>query len=233
VVVNEPERTPILLPSVTDMVYEQLRRDIARGVYRPGPISLKPVSERFGTSVIPVREALRRLEAEGLVSFDGRRRIHINALDERELDETFAIRGELEPLALRRAVPRLMHDEPTLATLDGLIEQMDQQEEDPDAWRETNHRFHSTIYAAADMPRLTSIVSSLWVASDPYLRIYTATTGLHAAQEEHRELVRCIRRGDAQRGEVVLRKHLSSTWEVVQEQMHTGDGISQDENADL
>lgn len=217
---TEPAPAPISLPSMTDVIYEQLRRDISQGVYQPGPIHLKPLSERFGVSVVPVREALRRLEAEGLVSFDGKRRIKINALNEQELDETFAIRGELEPLALRHAVANLVDDNATLGELEDLIALMDTQENDPGAWRNTNREFHETIYAAADMPRLISIVGSLWVASEPYLRIYvTAVAGLRLAQQQHREILHRIRLGDAEYAEVVLRQHLSSTWEVVQARM--------------
>jgi DNA-binding GntR family transcriptional regulator len=211
------EPAPISLPSVTDVIYKQLRQDISEGVYRPGPIRLKPLSERFNVSIIPVREALRRLEAEGLVSFDGKRRILINALDENDLAELFAIRGELEALALRGAVERLVGDEAALKELDDLIALMDAQEEDPPAWRDTNREFHSRIYAAADMPRLEKLVESLWVANEPYLRIYvTAVQSLRSAQDQHREILRHIRAGDSEQAEAVLREHLSATWQIVQ-----------------
>jgi DNA-binding GntR family transcriptional regulator len=213
----EPTPAPISLPSVTDVIYTQLRRDISHGVYPPGPIHLKPIAERFSVSVVPVREALRRLEAEGLVSFDGKRRIVINALNEQELDEIFAIRGELEPLALRRAAPHLEVDPLALDALDALIAQMDEEEHDAGKWRDTNREFHALLYEAAEMPRLWSIVSSLWVASEPYLRVYvTAVDSLRSAQDQHREILRHVRAGDAEHAEVTLRTHLADTWQVVQ-----------------
>lgn len=217
---TEPQPAPISLPSVTDVIYKQLRHDISQGVYQPGLIHLKPLSERFNVSIIPVREALRRLEAEGLVSFDGKRRILINALNEKELDELFLIRAELESLALKTAVPHLSNDRAKLAELDDLIALMDSQEADSGAWRNTNRDFHSLIYAAADMPRLESLVGSLWVASEPYLRIYvTAVDSLRSAQQQHREILRRVRLGDAEHAEVILREHLSGTWDVVQRQI--------------
>lgn len=213
----EPTPVPITLPSVTDVIYTQLRHDISQGVYPPGPIHLKPIAERFSVSVVPVREALRRLEAEGLVSFDGKRRIVINALNEKELDEIFAMRGELESLALRRAAPRLAGDEARLAKLEELIEQMDDQEGDPGKWRDINREFHALLYEAAEMPRLWSVVSSLWVASEPYLRVYvTAVDSLRSAQDQHREILRHVRAGDADHAELILRDHLADTWRVVQ-----------------
>jgi DNA-binding GntR family transcriptional regulator len=224
---NEPSPAPITLPSVTDVIYKQLRHDISQGIYPPGPIHLKPIADRFSVSVVPVREALRRLEAEGLVSFDGKRRIVINALNEQELDEIFAIRGELEPMALRRAARHLAGDEATLARLEELVELMDAQETEPGKWRDTNREFHALLYEAADMPRLWSIVSSLWVASEPYLRVYvTAVDSLRSAQDQHREILRTVRAGDPEHAEVILRTHLSDTWQVVQQRIHEerGDG---------
>jgi DNA-binding GntR family transcriptional regulator len=224
---NQPSPAPITLPSVTDVIYKQLRHDISQGVYPAGPIHLKPLAERFSVSVVPVREALRRLEAEGLVSFDGKRRIVINALNEQELDEIFAIRGELEPLALRRAAQNLAGDEATLARLEELVDLMDAQETDPGKWRDTNREFHALLYEAAGMPRLWSIVSSLWVASEPYLRVYvTAVDSLRSAQDQHREMLRHVRAGDPEHAEVTLRTHLADTWQVVQRRIREerGDG---------
>jgi DNA-binding GntR family transcriptional regulator len=210
----------ISLPSVTDVIYKQLRRDISRGVYRPGPINLKALAERFGTSVIPVREALRRLEAEGLVSFDGRRRIVINGLDVKEMDELFAVRAELETLALRLAVNTLRDDDDALTELADLIALMDEQEDDPVAWRDTNVEFHARMYAAAQSPRLESIIGSLWVANDPYLRIYvTSVQSLRLAQQQHREILAAVRSGDSDRAQILLREHLSVTWRFVLDRM--------------
>jgi DNA-binding GntR family transcriptional regulator len=217
---SDPAPAPISLPSVTDVIYKQLRQDISEGVYRPGMIHLKPLAERFNVSIIPVREALRRLEAEGLVSFDGKRRILINALNEKELDELFAIRSELEPLALRAAAEHVASDPEKLAELDDLIALMDAHESDPDAWRNANREFHLLLYAASDMPRLVSLVDSLWVANEPYLRIYvTAVASLRSAQEQHREILQSVRVRDVERAEAVLREHLAVTWEVVQQKI--------------
>ena len=95
----------VRIPSLPDVIYERLRREIATGQLRPGPLKLRPLAERFGTSPIPVREALRRLEADRLVSFVGNRAIRVNDVSAKELDEVFAIRAELESLALRLATP--------------------------------------------------------------------------------------------------------------------------------
>jgi DNA-binding GntR family transcriptional regulator len=207
--------SPIDLPSIPDVIYRQLRRDLGRGVYRPGPIRIRPLAERFGVSATPVREALRRLEAEGLVTLR-KNQIVVNALSEQELREIFAIRAELETFALRRGAERIRDDEALLAELSSLVEVMDQDEHDPEEWRAANERFHMRIYHAAGMPRLSSMIDSMWVSVEPYMRLYVSTAGsFRAAQEQHREILGGLRAGDVEAAAKVLRRHLADTEEIV------------------
>src|SRR5205085_6911224 len=143
--------SPIDLPSIPDIIYQQLRRDIGRGVYRPGPIRIRPLAERFGVSATPVREALRRLEAEGLVTLR-KNQIVVNALSETELREIFAIRAELEAFALRSGAEEIRKDSKVLAELESLVAAMDRHEHNPEDWRAANESFHMEIYRAAKMP---------------------------------------------------------------------------------
>jgi DNA-binding GntR family transcriptional regulator len=206
---------PIDLPSIPDVVYRQLRRDLARGVYKPGPIRIRPIAERFGVSATPVREALRRLEAEGLVTLR-KNQIVVNALSEGELREIFAIRSELEAFALRRGADVIKDDPELLGELESLVRVMDQYEHQPEEWRTANESFHMRIYRAAGMPRLFSLIDSLWIAVEPYLRLYVSTAGsFRAAQEEHRSMLQSLRGGDGDAAAETLRRHLSETEEVV------------------
>jgi DNA-binding GntR family transcriptional regulator len=215
-VVVEDSSDHVQVPSLPDVIYERLRREIATGQLQPGPLRLRPLAERFGTSPIPVREALRRLEADRLVSFLSNRAITVNAISADELDEIFAIRQELESLALRRALPRIVENESTVRELRRLIERMDAQDGDPGAWRTTNEAFHKCLYEAADSPRLLAVVENLWVAIEPYLRMYvTSVPSLRQAQEQHRALLEAIIAGDAAQAEAILRDHLDATRSVV------------------
>ena len=150
---------PIDIPSIPDVVYTQLRRDLARGVYKPGPIRIRPLTERFGVSATPVREALRRLEAEGLVTLR-KNQIVVNALSESELREIFAIRAELETFALRTGAERIRNDPELLADLESHVADMDRHESSLEEWRAANEEFHMRIYHAAGMPRLASMIDS-------------------------------------------------------------------------
>jgi DNA-binding GntR family transcriptional regulator len=209
--------SPIDLPSIPDVVYRQLRRDLGRGVYRPGPIRIRPLAERFGVSATPVREALRRLEAEGLVTLR-KNQIVVNALSETELREIFAIRAELETFALRTGAEGIREDAALLVELESLVESMDRHDRDLEDWRAANERFHMQIYHAAGMPRLSSMIDSLWIAVEPYLRLYVSTAGsFRAAQEQHRSILASLRVGDAEAAAEVLRRHLHDTEQIVAE----------------
>jgi DNA-binding GntR family transcriptional regulator len=203
----------IELPSIPDVIYRELRRDIAHGVYKPGPLRVRAIAERFGVSATPVREALRRLEAEGLVSLRNRQ-IMINSLSLEEMREIYTIRGELESFALHEAVPNLKGDADALDRLERLIADMDRFEHSPEHWRAANGEFHWVLYRAAEMPRLEEIINRLWVAVEPYLRLYVTKAGsFRRAQGQHRKILEHVRRGKAEAAAAVMRDHLAETKE--------------------
>jgi DNA-binding GntR family transcriptional regulator len=212
---NAVPSSPIELPSIPDVIYRELRRDIAHGVYQPGPIRVRILAERFGVSATPVREALRRLEAEGLVSLRNRQ-IVINRLSRAEMREIYTIRGELEAFATLQAVPNLHDDEVALARLGQIILEMDAAERNPERWREANEDFHWMLYRAAGMPRLEEIINRLWVAVEPYLRLYVITAGsFRRAQDQHRKILRHVRADEAQEAARCMREHLGETKELL------------------
>ena len=78
---------------------------------------------------------------------------------------------------------------------------MDEYEHDPEDWRAANESFHMRIYRAAGMPRLSSMIDSLWIAVEPYLRLYVSTAGsFRASQEQHRSILEHLREGRRQGG---------------------------------
>lgn len=217
-VTDDPSvKSTIKLPvSITEVVYQTLREEISHGIFGPGQIHLKRLAERFGVSAVPVREALRRLEAEGLVSFGPNRRITINRLTQTNLNEIFAIRIEIEALAVAHAVKELRAVPRELTMLKKLLLEMDQLESSPGDWQTANERFHKTIYSFSQMPRLEAIIGSLWATSDPYIRLYIRSVhSFREAQEEHKTMVRQIEVGDAQGASETLRKHLAGTLAVL------------------
>ena len=203
--------SPIDLPSIPDVIHSALRKDIARGVYKPGPIRVRAIAERFGVSATPVREALRRLEAEGLVSLRNRQ-IVVNELSLTEMHEIYTIRGELESFAIRQAAPHVREDAELRSRLSALIADMDRFEHSPDEWRAANEEFHRLLYGRAQMPRLEQIIDQLWVAVEPYIRLYVSTAkSFRLAQSQHRQLLEHLAGGEVDEAARVMREHLRGT----------------------
>ncbi len=219
----------LTVASLPDLVYERLRGEIASGVLHPGRLRISQLATRFGVSAIPIREALRLLEAEGLVSFRSNRSVVINSLQVSDVIEIFAIRAELECLALELSFPRLHDDLEALAELDRMVSQMDRELSSPDDWRTTNEHFHTALYSPSCSPRLLNMIGTLWVSVEPYLRLYvTASGSLRSAQTEHRALVSDARSSKIDDAKVVLRQHLKATRDVVIERL----GSASDDHAD-
>lgn len=206
----------IELESIAERVYQLIRRDIAHGRYKPGVLRIRPLAERFGVSPTPIREALRRLEAEGLVTVRNRR-IMVRSVSPEELREIFAVRGVLEGFAISEAAAG-HHDRDLFPRLESLVTAMDESaSSDPDAWRAENEEFHMLIYGVTGNTRLMTIIDSLWVAVEPYLRMYVqAAPRLTEAQEEHRRMLDALRARDGGRAAEVLATHLAATEATVQ-----------------
>jgi DNA-binding GntR family transcriptional regulator len=211
------ERGSIAPPSIPDLVSAELRRWISSGELKPGPLKIAELARRFGVSSVPIREALRRLEAEGFVSFDRNRSVRVNALSIDDLREIFLIRSVLEPLLLSHAVPLLAVSPGILQRLEAQIALMDETISDPAAWRDANAVFHWDMYDVAPLPRLRRMTRALWTAVEPFLRLYvTSPEVLKVSQVEHRQLLDHVRHADADAANVVLREHLAQTLRTVE-----------------
>ena len=211
---DEPARrtaaTPVPRQTVASLTVATLRERILRSEYPEGePLRQDAIAAALGVSRIPVREALRQLEAEGLVSFSPHRGAVVSSLSPAEIDEVFTLRAELESDLVRRAVPRLTDDEIRNAgeVLDGYDDAF--AGGDVGTWGELNRRFHAALYECAGRPVTAGIVQRLHQQSDRYSRMQLVLTkGQSRAAEEHRAILAAVARRDAKSASDLMKKHI-------------------------
>jgi DNA-binding GntR family transcriptional regulator len=196
--------------TIQEIVAKALRDAIVTGRLKGGErLHQDGIASKLGVSRMPVREALRQLESEGLVVFTPHRRVSVADLSPDELREIYEIRIALELLALDLAVPRLSAQH--LTRLGAVLDQMDRVT-DPGRWLDLNRTFHGLLYGASRRSRLCALIDSLRGNVDRYLRIFVSRVERRAhAQAEHRRILRACRRGQSADAKHALRRHLDET----------------------
>ena len=184
--------------TIQEQVVDSLRRLILDGDYAPGDkLSQDELAGRLGVSPMPVREGLRQLQSEGLVTFTPRHGASVAALSPAEFDELYHIREELEALALGWALERL--DAPTKARLRAGLAQIESAEADGDVHRRTTvvRDFLWTLFEAAGRPHLLAAIRRYYNMTYLYQRQYSALLALGAARTQiYRRLLEAIEAGD-------------------------------------
>jgi DNA-binding GntR family transcriptional regulator len=194
-------------------IADSLRTAILDGSYLPGErIRQEDVAARSGASRIPVREALRMLDSEGLVTLVANSGAWVTKLTLSECVETYLIRERLEPLLLRTSMPHL--DGAAVDRLGGLVDEMEAGA-DLDAFMRADRKFHLSSYAGAESSEMWQIIHRMWNTTQHYRREFTRlaahAAGLSVTHMEHRLLLDCIRRQDLDDGERVLVTHIRRT----------------------
>lgn len=202
------ERSRPRFRTATEFVEATLREAILTGAMAGGtPLRQDDLAALFGVSRMPVREALRQLEAKALVDFHPHRGAVVVSITAADAADISAIRGALEPAALRLSLPHLGMGDFALA--EELIQEMDA-ETDPGRMGELNRRFHMTLYARAGRPRLLGLTEQHLAAADRYLRFQFAALGYHhRSQDEHRAMLSACRAGDAETAGTLVRDHIA------------------------
>jgi len=198
-----------------DRVVQELRDAILAGRLEPGErIYQETIAAECGTSRQPVREALRRLENEGLVVTLPNAGARVASLQSAELHEVYWLRERLEPAAIARSAELLSDEE--LAELRRLVEQMESIDAGKQTvrWLEIDQEFHWKALVAAALPRLDRIIDSLWNLAAPYRRAYATSADpevLELANVEHRLLLDALERRNGEDAAAVLAVHIRRT----------------------
>ncbi|MEU6752719.1 GntR family transcriptional regulator [Spirillospora sp. NPDC046719] len=196
-------------PTAQQFVLDELRRAITSGRLRPGaPIRQDVVAEEFGVSRVPLREALKTLQGEGLVTYRAHRGYYVEELSLGDLREVYRIRTLLEEEAVRRAAALMTAAD--LAALDRAEDEVEAAARAGDvlAMAAANRAFHMALYEYAAMPRLARLIRTLWDATDAYRSIYYGEgVNRERVVGEHRAALAALRAGDADEAVRVLDVH--------------------------
>ena len=179
--------------SKTDLVAALIRELVITGELEPGEqLRQRDLAQRFGVSQTPVREAMRRLESEGLLICDTHRGFTVVEPDMGRVEENFQIRAALESLGASLAARKI--DAAGLARLRDLNDQMRALPDDDPWYAELNREFHFTVYEYARSPLLLSLMRPLWASLHGGPRV----TRTHAeSARQHEQIIAALADGDA------------------------------------
>lgn len=192
--------------TIATQIVEELRRRIVNGDYGAGMrLQQEQIAQELGVSRSPVREALRQLEAEGLVILISQKGAEVAPISASEVGEMFEIRLQLEPHLLALAIPRMTPED--LAEAQRIIALMETT--DIGNWGLLNWDLHRTLYRPADRPTILRMLERVHQNIDRYLRMEISRyQGRGTAMSEHQTLVALCRDRQVERAVSLLRMHI-------------------------
>ncbi len=185
-----------------------LRRQLAFGT----KLNQASLAEQLGISLVPLREALRKLEAEGLVQIVPHRGVFVCTISRDELEDLYTIRMILEGMATRAAVARLTDDH--VAKLSALVLEMEQEtsREDYAKLLLINRAFHLTLYEVSGRRFLCDSITGLWKKSERYRALYVHLPGRsRQALSEHQEILQALQGRWAKEAVRAVRNNIRQT----------------------
>lgn len=198
--------------ALSQQIANTLKEEILSGKYPPGVrIRQESIAEQFGASRSPVREALRMLEADGLINLAAHTGAWISHLSLTECEEMYQLRERIEPLLLRLSIPHLTSS--VIEELQELITQMESTT-DVESFLKLDRQFHLLTYSRAETVLVGEMVNRLWNTTQHYRRAYSqmmAATSFKPAHYEHHLLLAAIINHDADDAERILFGHIRRT----------------------
>jgi len=206
---------------IRDVVYDYLRTAIINGLIKPGErLVEKDYAEKFNISRTPVREALRKLELEGLVENIPRKGDIVKGIDVKDMLEIFSIRQALEPLVLKTAIENITPED--ISNLQEAVNTMDRSADYDDTTTLLNafQNFHDILIRASNMPRLSAIIAQLKDYLGRFRTISLSNTIRRTqAINEHKEIMQAILAKDSNKAEKLIGSHLASARKALVERI--------------
>lgn len=210
----------IVVRNLSDQLVELVRDRILTGEVPPDlPIRQDALAAELGVSKIPLREALTRLEQEGLLRSQANRGFFVRALNAEEAEEVYALRLKLEPDAMALAALRADDAErrEAMEVLDALDNMTDARGTGVGAF---NRAFHLALIRPSGQPITTSILERLQVLSERYVRKHLEPLGRdERANEEHRQMLDTWLARDGEGIAALTRTHISQTLDDLRQQL--------------
>lgn len=208
--------------TLRDRVADSVRRMILDGVLSPGErVSPDRLAAEFGTSAMPVREALRELESEELVEFKPYKGVFVTPISPEDAEEMYVMRAALEALGARVGASNL--DPSILAAMENELGNMGGaiEAEESEAFYAADRAFHETIYAAAERPGLLRKVRDMRDSSARYSRLYEALPGVRErALSENKEILEACKAQDVESAARLTHEHIIAAGKSVMQEAH-------------
>jgi len=211
--------------TLRQMVYEELRHKIILAELLPGEsITLRDLAQKFGVSLMPVREALWQLESEKIIVIESNKQIRVNALSSREMEEALRLRLLLEGTAAERACE--LRPEAELPRLKRILRTMASAIDRPRIYMRRNTEFHFAIYEQADSPLLVEMIERLWARVDPYVySLAIAVEHQSEAMKHHEDMLRALVSRNKRAMAEALRRDLGSTAQRILGALRKANGL--------
>ncbi|MDB9852706.1 GntR family transcriptional regulator [Amylibacter sp.] len=178
-------------------VYRALRVSIMHGELEPGQsVTIRGLASKFGVSMTPARDAIRRLSAEGALSISSTGRVATPELSNDRIEELASIRALLEPELASRALPRAhLNLLERLSNINSLIDQAIVKD-DAVGYIRRNLEFHRTLYLRAQAPAMLALVETVWLQLGPTMRSLYSQLQRREASHNHRLAIAALKVGD-------------------------------------
>ena len=212
------------IATLADAATAELRERILSGELASGaPLRLEELARSLGTSISPIREAVRKLETLGLAVHVAHRGSRVKELDVDDLRDTYQARLALEPMAVARASGRISKAQIDQARAELQNYTLSYERGDRPAARAAHDAFHFTLYGASGSEWLVRLIRPAWENSERYRALATPSLEtIRERQVEHEQILALCAAGDAEGAAEALRAHLQRTERLVTEQLLAG-----------
>jgi DNA-binding GntR family transcriptional regulator len=187
-----------------------IREAIIRGDFKPGErLKQSDLAEKMGVSRMPIREAFRKLESEGLILLEPHKGAVVKSININDIEEIYALRSELEKMAVYQSVELLTQED--IAQLSSLVDQMENAE-DADTFVQDNIDFHRLLVKRCRWERLNSFIGTLWNGL-PQQTPHLLSGQIETSNTEHRKILEAVLKKDKETAAKLVSEHIFRTGE--------------------